>query len=355
MDPSCDSSRYQLKGGRVNSGFPLGVPWDNSRDSSRPDERTVDQERWTRVLESIRKEVNGYTFRAVVRAPRVHGAGPRGPRRTRPGQLLRRLVHRELYRPAGARGLERTTGSSRCACRRCPGATSSCRPEPTPPVRTSHPVPRRARRSAPRLPACDRNIPSPTSWSVRTTISPQRPPGAVADRLAGLQPLYIHSPSGLGKTHLMQAIGNHVLQQDPTVTVHYVSSENFMNELIQAIRNGSTMEFKNRYRSVDLLLIDDIQFIAGRETTQQEFFHTFNALYDANKQIVVSSDVQPTEISALEERLRSRFQWGLITDIQSTELRGTRRDPEEEGREAGDRPARGRHRLHGREYREQHS
>ena len=90
-----------------------------------------------------------------------------------------------------------------------------------------------------------------------------------------------------------------------------------MNELIQAIRNGSTMEFKNRYRSVDLLLIDDIQFIAGRETTQQEFFHTFNALYDANKQIVVSSDVSPTEISALEERLRSRFQWGLITDIQS--------------------------------------
>jgi chromosomal replication initiator protein len=141
---------------------------------------------------------------------------------------------------------------------------------------------------------------------------------AVADRLAQVyNPLYIHSPSGLGKTHLMQAIGNHVLEQDPTVTVHYVSSENFMNELIQAIRNGSTMEFKNRYRSVDLLLIDDIQFIAGRETTQQEFFHTFNALYDANKQIVVSSDVSPTEISALEERLRSRFQWGLITDIQS--------------------------------------
>jgi chromosomal replication initiator protein len=188
--------------------------------------------------------------------------------------------------------------------------------EPAPPVVSSHPEPRRAV--------------SPESVGLRPQYTfanfvigennhlASAAAQAVADRLAQVyNPLYIHSPSGLGKTHLMQAIGNHVLEHDPTVTVHYVSSENFMNELIQAIRNGSTMEFKNRYRSVDLLLIDDIQFIAGRETTQQEFFHTFNALYDANKQIVVSSDVPPTEISALEERLRSRFQWGLITDIQS--------------------------------------
>jgi chromosomal replication initiator protein len=190
-------------------------------------------------------------------------------------------------------------------------------PEPAPPVRTARPEPRRA-------------VISPEQAGLRPQYTfanfvigennhlASAAAQAVADRLAQVyNPLYIHSPSGLGKTHLMQAIGNHVLEQDPTVTVHYVSSENFMNELIQAIRNGSTMEFKNRYRSVDLLLIDDIQFIAGRETTQQEFFHTFNALYDANKQIVVSSDVSPTEISALEERLRSRFQWGLITDIQS--------------------------------------
>ena len=129
-------------------------------------------------------------------------------------------------------------------------------------------------------------------------------------------PLFIYGGSGLGKTHLMHAIGIYLLENNPKLNVLYVSSEMFTNELIKALNTHKMNEFKSKYRKADVLLIDDIQFLEGKESTQDEFFHTFNSLYDSNKQIIISSDKAPNKLVNLEERLRSRFQWNLIADIQ---------------------------------------
>ncbi|MGE5389974.1 MAG: chromosomal replication initiator protein DnaA, partial [Deltaproteobacteria bacterium] len=124
----------------------------------------------------------------------------------------------------------------------------------------------------------------------------------------------------LGKTHLMQAIGHQIIAKRPDCVVVYVSSEQFTNELISSFKDDTTAAFRNKYRNIDVLLVDDIQFLAGKDRTQEEFFHTFNTLYENNKQVVLSSDRPPRHISKLEDRLRSRFEWGLITDIQPPDL-----------------------------------
>lgn len=137
---------------------------------------------------------------------------------------------------------------------------------------------------------------------------------------AAYNPMFLYGDSGLGKTHLIQAIGNSILDEDPTKKVLYVTSESFVSDFVASLKSDTTPEFREKYRQIDVLIIDDIQFIVGKNKTQEEFFHTFNHLHQANKQIIITSDSQPSELTVLADRLRSRFSWGILTDIQAPEL-----------------------------------
>ena len=144
---------------------------------------------------------------------------------------------------------------------------------------------------------------------------------AVAEAPAkAYNPLFIYGDSGLGKTHLLHAIGHYAQSLYPGVRVRYVNSEEFTNDFINSIGEGKAGAFQRRYREVDVLLIDDIQFLQGKEQTMEEFFHTFNTLHNANKQVVITSDLPPKQLNGFEDRLRSRFEWGLITDVQPPDL-----------------------------------
>lgn len=199
--------------------------------------------------------------------------------------------------------------------------TSEPSPDRTAPARhapTAASVPPRRERARPRI---DSQLNERYTFD-RFVVGDNNQLAAAASRAAAAQPgrtynpLVLYGGVGLGKTHMMHAIGHQLLENDPDARVAYVSAEQFMNELIEAIGNGSTAEFRARYREMDLLLVDDVQFFKGKETTQVEFFHTFNALYDSHRQIVLTSDRPPREMEGVEERLLSRFDWGLAVDLR---------------------------------------
>jgi len=287
-------------------------------------EQTPDRNIWDRVLGKIETRVNAHSFKTWFRPTRLVSEDDASLRIRVPNSWFAEWLQtnylpviqdvlREIERPGLSvefvhdRGLDATRASVRGSA---PAASRGAgRPAPA------------AAQAVDALPgwlnprySFDKFVVSSCNQFAHAAAM------AVAEQPSrAYNPLYIYGGVGLGKTHLMQAIGNRLAHKGGA-RMMYLSTEQFMNELINSIRFERTIEFKDKYRNVDVLLIDDIQFLAGKERTQEEFFHTFNALYDAQKQIVITSDCPPRAIPTLEDRLRSRFEWGLIADIQPPDL-----------------------------------
>ncbi len=279
-------------------------------------------ELWARTLTIIQKGVNPQTYEAWFQPTRCVAFSAEGVRIQVPNQFFADwlrdnhlpLIQKSLGAAMGTPPPEVDFAVSDEPLRRLAGVPEAAAPLSAP----SAPRPPAPRSKNPQL---NDRFSFSTFVVGRSNQFAHAAAQAVAENPAHVyNPLFLCGGVGLGKTHILQAIGHRVEEKFPGFTVNYVTAESFMNELIHSMKTQSTFHFKERYRNVDLLLIDDVQFLAGKESTQEEFFHTFNALYLASKQIVLTSDRLPKEIPNLEERLVSRFEWGLVADIQPPDL-----------------------------------
>ena len=290
---------------------------------------------WNRALDRIRRKVNTHSYTAWFEPTSQESASGRKLIIAVPNPLFAEWL-RNNYMPLIAGTIEEIEGQSWDISFRCPGlpepvagknnghvAPAAVAPPASPPAKAPPPLRWRKSNGAAGPPCAPLN--PRYSFDSFVVGSTNRFAHAAATAVANrpseaYNPLYIYGGVGLGKTHLLQAIGRHLAADGSTLSVHYVPAETFMTELVQAIGEKCMVEFKERYRSYDVLLVDDVSFLAGKERTQEEFFHTFNSLYDARKQIVMTSDSAPREIRQIEDRLRSRLEWGLIADIQPPDL-----------------------------------
>lgn len=286
---------------------------------------------WDGILESIRKKLNGETIETWFNAIEFQGIdrGCSVLRLCAPNQVVRDWVNRNysdlLDQSLSEVSLGGYTIDWEVADETRQGVTDSNTPENRPANQIASSRFATAVVRAPLSPVPEPSLNSKYTYDSFVVGSCNQFAHAASLAVAEApgrtyNPLYIYGGVGLGKTHLMHACGQAIKKRNPQLKLCYLSSEKFMNELINAIRYDKTHGFREKYRSVDVLLIDDVQFMAGKERTQEEFFHTFNSLYDQQKQIVISSDCPPREIPTLEERLHSRFEWGLIADIEPPDL-----------------------------------